>query len=91
MKKVISMGSLFVKMTRSCRRYGLFLGPLAPVGDGTGDQDLPVGQRVDLGSGRSADCFPLCLADRAFLRPVSAHSLGPAFAALLVAQPFRAG
>jgi hypothetical protein len=54
----------------------LVLNPFAPVGDGAGDEDLPVAQLADLGCRGGADGFPSGLAQRALDCPVPADALG---------------
>ena len=67
------------------------LGALAPVGDGTGDQELAIGEGADLGGGGLAGRLAAGLAETALGGPVALDALGRPLPAFGVAEPGRAG
>src|SRR5262249_48804955 len=65
---------------------GLVLSAFTPVGDCSGDNDLPLGQLADLGRGGRACRLSLRLADGSLGGPVAADAVCGPLAALLVTQ-----
>ena len=64
---------------------------LAPVGDGTGDQQLAIGERADLGRGGCAGRSACGRAYRALGGPVAMGALSRSLPAFLVAEAGRTG